>query len=290
MSELNSVAVESPEKIYKAELFKICQFVLADEIPSSGVDVLFFHGRAWGDEGRLLDFAARALKNGQARQILLPGYDGQIFRPDISWQEQYGKGLDKYKSSRGRAGFAQILDQSLMRIDSYGSGLMGSVFFTSAKVLSTKQENEALLDYVLEFNKDKSPDEQIKRVALLAHPHQLPRAILGMVKTLLDRESELAIFTAHPLITAWNVEVKGSQGKNSMSRRRHAREEIVRVPRYQKTGDLASADELLAYYQKRDGSFKRMEELLCVKQTENFFQRDLSVLQEAINALQPNEV
>lgn len=277
-----TIVTEASEKNYKADLSRACELVLADEIPPEGVDFVFFHGRARGDERPLLAYAAKLLKSGKVKQIVLPGYDGQTFKPDKTWEEQYEKGENKYESSIGASGFIQMLDEALREVDPGGPGLMGPVFWPSAMARNTKEENEAIWEHAEKY--------KLKSVALLAHPHQLPRAILGMVATINTHHSGLAVYTVHPPETDWDAIVQGSQGQNPMPRGDHALPEAKRIPAYQKKGDLASSAELLNYYRKRDGDLQRMENLFLLKQTDHGFQRDIAVVQEAINSLKPTEI
>lgn len=284
LSDLAPLLGEIPptkEEIYKADLSGACEFILADEIPPEGVDFVFFHGRARGDERALLQYAAKLLKEGKVKQIVLPGYDGQTFDPNLSYHDQYEQGKQKYVSSVGRSGFAQMLDEELDKIG-YEPGLNGPIFFTSAQARSTKEENEALLEYV-----DKNG---LKSGVLLAHPHQLPRAMLGMVATINTHHSGLTVYTVHPPETDWDAIVRGSQGQNPMPRRDHALPEAKRILTYQKKGDLATTAQLLDYYNRRDGNLQRMNGLLRLKQTDQNFLADVAVLNEAINLLKPNEI
>ena len=292
---------------YKQELASACELVLADEIPPEGVDVLFFHGRAPGDEGNLFPFMKELYDQGLVKQILIPGTDGQSYVPNTSPEDQYEKGEGKYTANPGKAEWAKMLDEVGFDLQGAGGELTGKVTIydgdvkntypfqgeigeltgvvatTSPGVRTTKEENEAVLKYALEHG--------IKSIALLAHPHQLPRAMLGMVATLNAHNiTDIKVYAVHSDSTDWDKIVPGSQGKNLKQRRLHAIDETIRIPTYQNNSkkDDASFEELQKYYELRDRGPQRMQELLKEKQNDPNFQMDVQVMKEAIQSL-PSE-
>ncbi len=275
---------------YKQDLTTACELVLADEIPSDGVDLLFIHGRAIGhpekgaepDFGTLFGYTKEVYDKGLVRGILIFGHDGQKFVPDSDPQRDYEMGIDKYTANPGKAEFLRRLDEQGFNIaDTRDGDEADPIYLTGPRVRHTKEEVESVLEFMKMHG--------FKSVALLAHPHQNPRAMLAMIGVLNSQgETNISVYTAHPPRTDWEEIAGGSQGQDPKLRRLHAGDEMARIPVYQKQGNLAPFSELRAYYISRDGGLERMQRLLVEKQKDPNFQTDLQVLKDAVETL-PSE-
>jgi len=75
------------------------------------------------------------------------------------------------------------------------------------------------------------------------------RAMLGAVHSMETHGKTLFIAPVWPTRIDWNRMVYGSQGRGPKPRAEWLQEEYAKIPRYQKKGDLATTEELLAYLQ-----------------------------------------
>lgn len=90
-----------------------------------------------------------------------------------------------------------------------------------------------------------------RSAVIVTQPHQIVRAMLGAVRTINQKRSDLDVWNISPQSTNWQRRVKGSQGMEFKPRMGHIEDEIKRVFDYQDKGDLASFEELLVYLRKR---------------------------------------
>lgn len=274
----------------RQQLKTVCRLVLADEIPER-VDVLFIHARAVGmiidgneqlerpgnDEGTLFTEIAKLYKLGMFSNLLLPGNDGQNWNPDDSIEARYAKGRDKRMAWAGRSEYTrQIADVSDIPIE--------NTYYTGANIGHTRDENKAVAEEI-EVHRWKS-------LALLAHPHQLLRAISGQIKEAEMRGSNEKIYVVHPPITDWKESVASSQGQNTMPRKNHALPEMRRVVTYAaEVGNLANPDEILEYFKWRDGDeLQRLMQLHEKKIESTSFRKDVVVMDDASDALTIEEL
>lgn len=191
------------------------------------VDAIFVFGRAkgeWeagrGNEG-VLQTAVDLFEKRLAPRIVIPGYAGN---PD-------GKGGIIRSAYPGRERWKEEL--------TYLSVPVGSVALTRGAGTNTKTEGD---DFVL-----LARQHSWRKAVVVTQPHQMLRAMLGLVKTMEQVDYWMNVLPVCPSQIDWAAPVYGSQGKKCLLRQEHIDEEWDRIPRYQKQGDLATFKELERY-------------------------------------------
>lgn len=103
----------------------------------------------------------------------------------------------------------------------------------------------------------KAKEKGWKSAVAVVNPHQLLRAMLGLIQ-IMDDHSEyyLDIYSAAPANTNWERKVRGAQGEHFAPRKEHIILEMDRVKKYQKNGDLVSFERYFDYLKSR-GKGKR---------------------------------
>ena len=192
--------------------------------PRGGVDVLFFHNRSFGDYTGLFEIARAMIR--QVGFITITNNEG----------ERVGS-ITPYEANPGMSWCINQLTQK-HRVPPE------KILHPDMRAFHTRHENEA-------FVKQAEERGWLSGV-ILAQPHQLLRATLGMVQAMEQSGYMMAIYTAAPPDTPWQAEVRGNQGFQEKPRVDHIRDELERVFRYQATGELASFDELFTYLKARD--------------------------------------
>ncbi len=190
----------------------------------SGVDTVFVFGRALGDfEGDanitgLLDFAVD-LYIDCASSITVPGYNPPARENHTDYPG-------------GHAWRDYLINQEVNE---------GDIFLTSGemRVQHTRSEGDEFIECARK--------EGWRSALILANPHQILRAMLGLVKTLKIFNYHMCLYPAAPPRVAWRKEVYGSKGQRRLRRHEHINEEWARIQRYQAQGDLASLAELRDY-------------------------------------------
>lgn len=250
------------EKIenYVQALKRVTTTALSDELPDETVDLIFIHARPLGDDDPIITYAANLVKSGRAKNILIPGNDGQREGGSI-----------RFESSGGRSEIARKLDS--LEID-----INEQLWFTGPDSLNTRTETTALFEFVLTHN--------CKTIGLVGYPHLLPRIMLGTVAQLNKLNLYLPVYLTHPTKTDWDEVVPDNQGGESKPRREHILGELKKIPRYQKpkgqeTSDLATFDELAPYFEKRGSLNKRLQELVL---------SDYRLIESQIDLLTPEDI
>lgn len=238
---------------YKRELMNIVNLVLADNLPSSGVDVLCYHGRSFGDENPILATVAKIVKSGKASRVIIPGSNGERAGEE-------GKGL----ANVGK-------EEIIKRLCSLGVE-PGVMLFSDPDALHTRAETTAFFSLIV--------NNGLTKIGVIAHPHQLPRIMLGTVNELNRLGIHLPVYSTYPDYTDWEEVVFGSQGKENKPRREHILDEMVRIPQYQHKGDLSTFTELANYYMTR-GS----ENVIPLK-----IKTDKNIINACINKMTPNQI
>lgn len=253
---------------YKAALKSAVSRMLSDRLPSRKVDVLFYHGRSFGDDDPIIAYAAKLIQDGRADHILVHGNDGQTVG-----------GNEKYKANAGKSEVAR-------KLNALGIDIFDRVWFSSQDSLNTRTETTSYFDM--------ASKKGWKTIGIVAHPHQLARIMLGTVNEMNKRGIYLPVYLGHPQRTDWDEIVFGSQGAENKPRREHIFDEMIRIPRYQKPkdqkpADLATFDELDAYLEKRgwgprdDMNWDRIE---ANPNVEN----DYKIISEYIDRLTPDQI
>lgn len=194
----------------------------------TAVDAIFVFGRAdreWemtpGNEG-ILQTAADLFQKKVAPRIVIPGYLGN---PD-------GRGgviLTAYPGWK-------IWVRALM-----GHQVPRKNIFTTEGQEGTNTKTEGN-DFVLAALHHKWTS-----AVVVTHPHQMLRAMLGLVRTMEQMDYWLNILPICPSQINWADPVFGSQGEKCLLRHQHIDEEWERIPRYQEQGDLVTFEELEVY-------------------------------------------
>lgn len=184
--------------------------------PSNPVDAVFLHARALGDGDHVIALAADILNNRGASAVAINGFDGRRF-----------DGTTPGEASEGAVYYHQKL------ID---NGVSDSSIFHTDEALNTRAENHVFLRLALTSG--------WKTAIIVAWPHQLLRACLGMVAAMRQSQRWLNVYTAYPRHVDWGAFVSGSQSANPQRRSVELGAEMERISLYQKKGDLASFDKL----------------------------------------------
>lgn len=184
--------------------------------PSNPVDAVFLHARALGDGTPIIALAADIVKSRRARAVVINGFDGRRFG-----------GTTPGEASEGAAYYHQKL---------MSKGVSNSSIFHTVEALHTRAENDAFLQFVINC--------RWETAIIVAWPHQLLRACLGMVAAMRQRRRWIKVYTAYPRDVGWDILVAGSQSANSQTRLAEVEAEMERITLYQKKDDLATFDEL----------------------------------------------
>lgn len=203
------------------ELFQAITMLLSDILPES-VDVVFGHGRSFGDEDEVLTAIATAYSQGVVQNVLIPGTNGHRCGntlPHGAWagQEEWTKRLN-------------------------GLGV-NTVHYTDLDTCHTRDETDAFLHYAKKMGWTSA--------AVATQPHQILRAMLGTVQSMSQHDIPMTVYALTPGSVSWKKDVLGSQGRVHGSRFGHIVEELERILLYQESGDLCSLDELIGYLRNR---------------------------------------
>lgn len=238
---------------YKEELMNAVGLVLADNLPSGGVDVLCYHGRSFGDENPILATVAKIVKSGKACYVIIPGNNGERVGEEEKQLANVGK------------------EEIIKRL--CGLGIKPeTMLFSDSNALHTRAETAAFFSLIVSHG--------FTKIGVIAHPHQLLRIMLGTVNELNRLGIYLPVYSTHPTRTNWEEVVFGSQGKENKPRREHVLDEMARIPRYQHKGDLATFAELTNYYITR-GS----ENVIPLK-----IKRDKDIINTCIDNMNLNQI
>jgi hypothetical protein len=203
-------------------LFRAQTLALSDG-PPKPVDAIFLHTRAKGDDDQLFEIAAKALRTGLARYVITNGSDGQSHRrgPGSGWagKDAWVKALRKL-------------------------GIRETAILLCQPALDTREENTQFLETAVSHG--------FKRVAILAQPHQVLRAMLGLLKEMDLQKHYLQVYVMTPQSCPWWRKVYGSQGLHLKPRFEHIEDEASRIEKYATKGDLATPSEYFAYLKHRD--------------------------------------
>ena len=205
------------------QLYEATLRVLSDW-PPKPVEAVFFHGRSFGDDTGLFELVSQMYHQGIVRQVALFNNEGERVGSSIPYQANPGK--THYR----------------LRLQEMGVGSDRILFADPG--YNTRQENETFCQL--------AATEGWESAVIVTQPHQLLRAMLGMVKVMAETNYWMEIYTAAPRTTPWQEVVRGSQGLESKPRLAHIKDELDRILTYQGTGDLASLAELFTYFEQRD--------------------------------------
>ncbi len=186
--------------------------------PTEPVDAIFLHGRSFGDDDGLFELCKSLIDSGTARYVAINGSNGEKLNGTVAGEAWPGK--DEY--------FKRLSDLGIKNI------------FSTMPAFHTREENDAFLQLARERG--------WKSAITLSQPHQLLRAMRGQVKSMREQNYSMRIYGASPRPCDWQKTVFGSQGKEQKPRFEHIEHELLATYSY---GDLASYDELIAYFSRR---------------------------------------
>lgn len=210
-------------------VFQATTVLLSDwprNAPRNAVDALFFFSRAHNDHHGLFDLAATLFTTSCVRHVAITGSRGEREGGTIPGEANPGK------------------DFYLRELAAWG--VRWNVV-PANPAFNTKTEGEAFLSLAKKHG--------WRHAAIIAQPHQILRAFLGLVRSMATIGFEIPIFAAAPRSTSWWEHVYGSQGENLMARFEHIGAELERIRRYQASGELASFYDLFRYLRRRDAAY-----------------------------------
>lgn len=211
---------EEEAKFYQATV------MLLSGQPRNPVDVLFFHNRSFGDDTDLFEMAGEMFQAGRVRLIAVTNNEG----------ERFGS-TTPFEANPGMTYYIRHLTEEQQIPSEY-------ILHPSTKAFNVREENDAFLEL--------SSQNRWRSGIILSQPHQLLRAMLGMVQAMDERGYLMEIYTAAPISTPWLEEVHGSQGAERKPRIEHILDELERVYLYQDTGELAPFGQLFEYLEARE--------------------------------------
>lgn len=116
--------------------------------------------------------------------------------------------------------------------------------YGNAPSINTLTESQALLRF--------ARDRKLGSLVVVSTPFHQLRAFMTSVTVALEWYPELRIYSCPGEPLSWLDPVVHSQGTLKAQRRQLIHEELARIDTYQKKGDLASFDDVLAYLDRRD--------------------------------------
>lgn len=211
-----------------AKLYQATVMVLSGR-PKEPVDVLFFHNRSFGDYTNLFEMAGEMFRRGGIRFMAVTNNEGERFGSNVPFEANPG------------------VTECIRCLTEEQHIPLENILHPETKAFNTRQENNTFLE--LSMQKGWTTGR------ILTQPHQLLRPTLGMIQAMYEARYQMAVYTAAPTQTPWQEIVRGNQGTDLKPRVQHISDELERVYRYQKSGELATFDQLFEYLKEReDGS------------------------------------
>lgn len=206
--------------------------VLLSDRPQKPVDAVFFFGRSFFDAEKhgIFQVAADFINDGRGKYLFIPDSEGERMGETTPRIATAGKTLWTDRLVRLGVDRSKIIYSPHPVPGEYG--------------FNTKTEGDAFLK--------KAAEDELHSAVVLTHPHQIVRAMLGIVATMHTTGQKLDVWSMTPEFTDWNKKVRGSQGMELKPRLDHIQDEIDRIFKYQQKGDIASFDELFSYLTTRD--------------------------------------
>lgn len=194
------------------------------------VDAIFFHDRSFGDFTNLFEIAGTMYKSETATFIATPNTDGARLGRNIPGEASPGKDWT----------VRQLLKQEVP---------VESILHPDTPSHHTREENTSFLELSMRMS--------WKSGIILTQPHQLLRAMLGMVQVMNEAQYLMKIYTATPTSIPWYEVTHVHQGLEEKPRIQNIVDELQRVYEYQQKGDLATFEELFTYLEARDRGSQR---------------------------------
>lgn len=173
-----------------------------------------------GDGKAILDLAAMLVRESVVNHIALNGFDGRRMGGTVPGEASEGR---NYYHDR-------LVNEG---------GVVSKRIYDTQPAFNTREENDAFLQLAIECGWDSA--------IIVAWPHQLLRAMLGLLAAMKQRQHRLNVFTSFPKDVSWDAQVAGSQSANHQTRFDEIAVELERIERYQAKGDMATFPELFDY-------------------------------------------
>jgi hypothetical protein len=113
-----------------------------------------------------------------------------------------------------------------------------------SSMLNTLIESEAIIRF--------AKKHRYRSLFVVAPPFQQLRAFMTAVTVALREYPELLIYSYPGVAMSWQEEVIHSQGTLKAKRRDLIKEELERIEKYQRKGDLTTPEQVLGYLNKRE--------------------------------------
>ena len=202
------------------EALQATTVLLSDE-PHESVDTIFFHARAWGDDRGLFPLVANLYHIGKVRNVAINGGNGGP--PGSTVVGENWPGCSRYIT------WLKSLD--VARIE------------PTRQALHTKEENEAFLDLAIQ--------KQWHSGIIVAKPHQILRAFLGIVASMRDHAYWIRVYAVAPRNIDWKQLVFSPHSTAMKPQFERIKDELDRIPIYQAKGHLCSYNDLFSYLERR---------------------------------------
>lgn len=209
---------------FDAKLYQATVMLLSGQ-PQKPVDVLFFHNRSFGDYTDLFEIAGEMFQRGRVRFIAVTNNEGERVGSTVPLEANPGKTWC----------INNLLAQGIP---------IESIIYPDTMAFHARQENDTFLKL--------SRQMRWRTGVILTQPHQLLRAMLGMVQTMNNDDYQMEVYTSAPISTPWQRVVSGNQGLESKPRIDHIQDEWERVRKYQAAGYLATFEQLFDYLETRE--------------------------------------
>lgn len=224
------MAVPSTNKLF--EIIKATTMVLGD-FPPQPVDVVFLFSKSFEDTPALIQLSADIISNRISKRILLANQNGEKWKQAVKYEANPGK--EYYIHELAKRGISK---EKIILCSNPNKVHVG---------FNTREESDAFLM--------KSFKSGYKTAVLVTQPHQMLRAVLGTLKTIIDKKYNINLWCAVPNHVDWFKKAGGSQGLEVKPRIDHILDEAKRIIKYQEKGDLSSFTEFFKYYSKKQVAF-----------------------------------
>jgi uncharacterized SAM-binding protein YcdF (DUF218 family) len=201
-------------------MFELLIRILCDIQPAASTNASFLFGQTEDNDISVLTKAQQLLEARKTDRILF------MHTPPSSGYP----GFEAWKKRLIQAGVAE---QQIVGVP-----------MLPAPVLHTLVEAQSLMTY--------AKQQKFQSVYVTAAPFHQPRAFMTAVTAALRIYPEINIYSQTGIPLPWLEEAVHSQGKTAGTRNQLIAGEMERIEKYQKQGDLASVEQVLAYLNRRD--------------------------------------
>lgn len=192
----------------------------------SPVDALFFVNHAYGDYTNLYELAGDLYRTGLVKIIAVTNNEG----------ERFGS-TEKFVANPGKTDCIRILTEE-QKIPPE------NILVPQTAAFHTRQESDAFVEL--------AKQEDWASAITLSQANRLLRVTLSMTPAMEQAGYMMELYTTAPTSTPWRELAFGSQSTKRQARFETIGEELERIFRYQKSGELPGIDDLLDYLDARD--------------------------------------